>query len=137
MNSLKNWILYLLLSFSFSLTAQKATIFGNIKDITSNELLIGAKVLVKGQPGIGGLADENGKYVIENVNPGSIILEVRFETYKTKVLDAFDLASGETKEVNIDLEKLVVDRKGVTITKKVNKESTTELIRMQKNSAKL
>ena len=28
----------------------------------------------------------NGKYVIENVNPGSIILEVRFETYKTKVV---------------------------------------------------
>ena len=135
MNSLKNWILYLLLSFSFSLTAQKATIFGNIKDITSNDLLIGAKVLVKGQPGIGGLADENGKYVIENVNPGSIILEVRFETYKTKVLDAFDLTSGESKEVNINLEKLVIDRKGITVTKKVNKESTTELIRMQKNSA--
>jgi len=135
MNSLKNWFLYLLLSFSFSLTAQKATIFGNIKDITSNELLIGAKVLVKGQPGIGGIADENGKYVIENVNAGSIILEIRFETYKTKVLTAFDLTSGEKKEVNIDLEKLVIDRKGITVTKKVNKESTTELIRMQKNSA--
>jgi TonB-dependent receptor len=135
MNLPKNLFLVSFILISFFDFAQNAKITGTVKDIASTELLIGAKVIVKGQPGVGGVADDNGKYSIENVKPGNIVLEIRFETYKTKVLPAFDLATGETKEVNIDLEKLVVDRKGVTITKKVNKESTTELIRMQKNSA--
>ncbi|MFY7944544.1 MAG: carboxypeptidase regulatory-like domain-containing protein, partial [Crocinitomicaceae bacterium] len=135
MNLPKNLFLVSFILISFFDFAQNAKITGTVKDIASTELLIGAKVIVKGQPGVGGVADDNGKYSIENVKPGNIVLEIRFETYKTKVLPAFDLAAGETKEVNIELEKLVVDRKGVTITKKVNKESTTELIRMQKNSA--
>jgi TonB-dependent receptor len=135
MNLLKNLFLVSFILITFFDFAQNAKITGTVKDIASTELLIGAKVIVKGQPGVGGVADDNGKYSIENVKPGNIVLEIRFETYKTKVLPAFDLATGETKEINIDLEKLVVDRKGVTITKKVNKESTTELIRMQKNSA--
>jgi TonB-dependent receptor len=135
MNLLKTWFLYSLVCFSFSLTAQDSKIFGIVKDISSNERLIGAKVIVKGQAGKGGVSDDEGKYTISNVNPGAIILEIRYETYKTKVIEAFDLKSGESKELNIDLEKLVVQQKTITITKKINKESTTELIRMQKNSA--
>ncbi|MFY7668538.1 MAG: TonB-dependent receptor domain-containing protein [Crocinitomicaceae bacterium] len=135
MVSSKSWILSFLVFFSFSLFAQEAKIYGIIKDNASNELLIGAKVIVKGQPGVGAVSDENGKYIISNVKPGNIILEIRFETYKTRLLDEFTLKNDELKEVNIELEKLVIDRKGITVTKKVNKESTTELIRMQKNSA--
>jgi TonB-dependent receptor len=135
MISSKSWILSFLVFFSFSLFAQEAKIYGIIKDNASNELLIGAKVIVKGQPGVGAVSDENGKYIISNVKPGNIILEIRFETYKTRLLDEFTLKNDELKEVNIELEKLVIDRKGITVTKKVNKESTTELIRMQKNSA--
>jgi TonB-dependent receptor len=135
MISSKSWILSFLVFFSFSLFAQEAKIYGIIKDNASSELLIGSKVIVKGQPGVGAVSDENGKYIISNVKPGNIILEIRFETYKTRLLDEFTLKNDELKEVNIELEKLVIDRKGITVTKKVNKESTTELIRMQKNSA--
>jgi TonB-dependent receptor len=135
MNSLKTWFVCLLFSFTFCLNAQDTKIFGIVKDNVSSERLIGAKIIVKGQPGIGGLSDENGKYTISNIKPGNIILEIRYESYKTKIVDAFALKAGESKELNIELEKLVIDRKGVTVTKKINKESTTELIRMQKNSA--
>lgn len=123
------------MNITLNFNAQNAKIFGKIEDYNTKELLIGAKVIVKGQPGVGGVSDENGKYTIQNVKPGNIILEIRFETYKTKILSAFVLALEETKEINIELEKIVIDRKGITVTKKVNKESTTELIRMQKNSA--
>ncbi|MBM3185442.1 MAG: carboxypeptidase-like regulatory domain-containing protein, partial [Bacteroidetes bacterium] len=131
----KSWILSFSIFFTYSLIAQESKISGIIKDNSSNELLIGAKVIVKGQPGIGAVSDENGKYLISNVKSGEIILEIRLETYKTRLLDAFVLKNNESKEVNIELEKFVIDRKGVTVTKKVNKESTTELIRMQRNSA--
>jgi iron complex outermembrane receptor protein len=87
MISSKSWILSFLVFFSFSLFAQEAKIYGIIKDNASNELLIGAKVIVKGQPGVGAVSDENGKYIISNVKPGNIILEIRFETYKTRLLD--------------------------------------------------
>lgn len=135
MISLKPWVLFFSLSFSFSFIAQKAKIYGVIKDNSSNELLIGAKVIVKGQAGIGAVSDDNGKYEILNVNPGNIVLEIRYESYKTRMLDAFLINPNESKQLNIELEKLVIDRKGVTVTKKINKESTTEIIRMQKNSA--
>jgi outer membrane receptor protein involved in Fe transport len=135
MISLKSLTLYFFLLVSFSFIAQDAKIFGVVKDNSSNELLIGAKVIVKGQPGIGGVSDENGKYEILNVRPGSIVLEIRYESYKTRLLDAFIINQGESKQLNIELEKLIINRKGVTVTKKINKESTTEIIRMQKNSA--
>ena len=135
MISPKSWIVYFSLCFTFSLFAQEAKIYGIIKDNSSNELLIGAKVIVKGQAGVGAVSDANGKYEILNVKPGNIVLEVRYETYKTRLLESFVINSGDSKQLNIELEKLVIDRKGVTVTKKVNKESTTEIIRMQKNSA--
>jgi hypothetical protein len=135
MISLKSWIVSFSLCLTYSLFAQDAKIYGIIKDNSSNELLIGAKVIVKGQAGVGAVSDANGKYEILNVKPGNIVLEVRYETYKTRLLDSFVINSGESKQLNIELEKLVIDRKGVTVTKKVNKESTTEIIRMQKNSA--
>lgn len=115
--------------------SQTASIKGIIKDGKSNELLFGAKVIVKGQAGVGALSNEDGSYTISNVKPGSISLEVRFETYKTQTIPTFELKPGENKVLDINLEKLVVEQKNITITKKVNKESTTELIRMQKNSA--
>jgi TonB-dependent receptor len=135
MISLKSWIVSFSLCLTYSLFAQDAKIYGIIKDNSSNELLIGAKVIVKGQAGVGAVSDANGKYEILNVKHGNIVLEVRYETYKTRLLDSFVINSGESKQLNIELEKLVIDRKGVTVTKKVNKESTTEIIRMQKNSA--
>lgn len=135
MISLKSLTLYFFLLVSFSFIAQDAKIFGVVKDNSSNELLIGAKVIVKGQAGVGAVSDANGKYEILNVKPGNIVLEVRYETYKTRLLESFVINSGESKQLNIELEKLVIDRKGVTVTKKINKESTTEIIRMQKNSA--
>jgi TonB-dependent receptor len=135
MNSLKTYFLFIALCFSFSIFAQEAKIYGLIKDNSTNELIIGAKVIVKGQAGVGAVSDFDGKYSISNVKPGSVVLEIRYETYKTKTLEAFVLKVGESKELNIEIEKLVVEQKNVTITKKVNKESTTELIRLQKNSA--
>lgn len=132
LNSLVSLIFIFISLFTFG---QTTTIKGVVKDAKTNELLFGAKVIVKGQAGVGALSDIDGNYSIQNVKPGSISLEVRFETYKTQVIPLFELKAGENKVLNVDLEKLVVEQKNITITKKVNKESTTELIRMQKNSA--
>jgi hypothetical protein len=81
-----------------------------VKDAKTNELLFGAKVIVKGQAGVGALSDIDGNYLIQNVKPGSISLEVRFETYKTQVIPLFELKAGENKVLNVDLEKLVVGK---------------------------
>ncbi len=126
-------LIFLLITLSFY--SQSGRITGVVKDKSSNELIFGAKIVVKGQTGIGAVTDPDGKFIIENVKSGSIILEIKYESYKTLTLEAFELKASENKEISIEIEKLIKDFKNVTVTKKVNKESTTELIRMQKNSA--
>ena len=112
-------LIFLLITLSFY--SQSGRITGVVKDKSSKELIFGAKIVVKGQTGIGAVTDLDGKFTIENVKSGSIILEIKYESYKTLTLEAFELKAVESKEILIEIEKLIKDFKNVTVTKKVNK----------------
>ena len=120
-----------LISYSFS---QNASLSGKITDSKTNEALFGAKVILQGL-GKGAVADGDGNYSLKGLSAGTYILEVRNETYNNLILTEIKLKENENLVLNIPLDKVVLEFGPVTVKAKVNRESTTEILRLQRNSA--
>jgi len=118
----------------FALNAQNASISGKIQDSKTNEALFGVKVILTGT-GKGSISDGDGNFSIKGLSPGKYILEIRYETYNNLILQDINIKADENLKINIPLDKAVMELGQVTVTAKVNKESTTELLRLQRNSA--
>lgn len=102
-------VLALFVFFNVVAMAQTYTIKGTIKDITTNEPLIGASVMAK--PGVGGVTDIEGNYSFK-IEPGAYTLKVNYVGYsaqeiKVKVVDKDVVA-------NFSLESQVLDEVEVT-----------------------
>jgi len=112
---------------------QNASISGVITDALSGEKLFSVKVVIQGL-GKGATTDLDGKYAIKGLSSGAYKVEVRYNEYNNLLLDV-KLKDNENFIMDLKLDK--ASQLGpVTLKGKViNKESTTELIRMQKNSA--
>ena len=126
--------LFTTLSVQSKPSQELSTISGKITDAKTNEALYGAKVMVLGMSK-GCVVDAEGNYTISDLPAGKYTLEIRNQTYNTMVLSDIIVKAKETRILDIKMEKVVVEYGPVTVYAKVNKESTTELIRMQKNSA--
>lgn len=92
-------LLLFLQMLSFPILAEtKKTYHGYIRDGGTGEVLIGAVVFVKDQPGIGVATNEYGFYSL-TLGEGRHALAASFVGYKSLKLDVFD--SSETQ--NLDL----------------------------------
>ncbi len=111
-----------------------SSISGKITDAKTNEALFGAKVMVQGMSK-GCVVDADGNYVITDLPAGKYTLEIRNQTYNTMVLSDIIVKAKEARVLDIKMEKVILEIGPVTVYAKINKESTTELVRMQKNSA--
>ena len=129
---------YIIVVISFlsitSLFSQTASITGKIINSKSKEIVDGAKVIVIGS-GKGAISDIEGNFSIKGLAAGKYSLEIRSVAYNTLILQDVKLKEGEEFKITIPLDEIVLDLGPITVTAKVNKESTTELIRMQRNSA--
>ena len=121
----------ILISYTFS---QNASLSGKITDSKTNEALFGAKVILQGL-GKGAVADGDGNYSLKALSAGTYILEVRNETYNNLILTEIKLKENENLVLNIPLDKVILEFGPVTVKAKVNRESTTEILRLQRNSA--
>jgi len=121
----------ILISNTFS---QNASLSGKITDSKTNEALFGAKVILQGL-GKGAVADGDGNYSLKGLSAGTYILEARNETYNNLILTEIKLKENENLVLNIPLDKVVLEFGPVTVKAKVNRESTTEILRLQRNSA--
>jgi TonB-dependent receptor len=113
----------------FQLSAQ--TIKGSISDSQTGESLFGVTVYVTNQQK-GTFTDVDGNFVLANLSTGQSKIEVRYIGYQSKVLE-FDIKKDTT--LNIKLDTKAQELEGVTVVFTVDKGSTTELIRMQSQSA--
>ena len=120
-----------LIFYTFS---QNASLSGKITDSKTNEALFGAKVILQGL-GKGAVTDGDGNYSLKGLSAGTYILEVRNETYNNLILTEIKLKEIENLVLNIPLDKVVLEFGPVTVKAKVNRESTTEILRLQRNSA--
>ncbi len=134
MSLLKSLSIFFFITISSLSLAQTASITGKIQNSKSKETVDGAKIIVIGT-GKGTLSDPEGNFTIKGLAAGKYSLEIRSVSYNTLILQDVKLKEGEEFKITIPLDEIVLDLGPITVTAKVNKESTTELIRMQRNSA--
>jgi len=134
MFSFKNFLVLITTLIVNSIFAQTASISGKVIDSKTNEALFGVKVIATGT-GKGAVTDGDGFYTIKGLTTGTYTLEVRYETYNNLILQDIKVKEGENLTLNVPLDKVVMELGQVTVTAKVNKESTSELLRLQRNSA--
>ena len=134
MFSMKHLFLSIIVFLGFTSIAQTASLSGKIQDSKTNESLFGVKVILTGT-GKGAISDGDGNFSIKGLATGKYTLEVRYETYNNLILQNINVKEGENLVINIPLDKVVMELGQVTVTAKVNKDSNTELLRLQRNSA--
>ena len=106
-------ILLLAVSGSF---AQKAAIFGQVKDASTGEMMFGVNVIIQGTS-IGIVTDFDGKFEIKEINPGQFNIEVSFLGYEKKLFTGIKLSPGSREELNVELGEsaLTIDQEVVII----------------------
>ena len=110
-----------LLTSCLSMMAQGSlTVTGKVIDGTNNEPLIGVNVSIKNEPGLGTITDINGKYIIKNVKPYSILVftYVGFATEEIQVKDKSKIDLVMKEDVNNIIDEVVIT--GTGLKKKVN-----------------
>jgi len=124
-------LLLSLIVFLTSLSLSAQTIKGSISDSQTGESLIGVTVYVTNQQK-GAVTDIDGNFLLANLSTGQSKIEVRYIGYQSKIIE-FDIEKDTT--LNIKLETKTQELEGVVVTFTVDKGSTTELVRMQTQSA--
>ncbi len=89
-------------------------ISGVVKDSTTGTPLFGTNVWLKGLS-LGAASDMNGKYVIQNVPPGTYDLVARYIGYESKTISV-KVPPGKTVELNLLLTPVALRGKTVTVT---------------------
>ena len=125
----KLFLLLALISTSIYSYSQKVS--GTVSDSSSNESLIGAMVLVKGESR-GATVQPDGTFLIDNLTKDNYDLEVRYIGYKTQTISIKPI---EDTLLKIQLVPSVQEITTVTVTARTSKETTTELVKQQSNSA--
>jgi TonB-dependent receptor len=114
--------------------AQVGSIAGKVVDAKTGEELIGVSVAVEGTS-FGAATDFEGKFIINNLKPGSYNLMVSYIAYKKKQVVSVEVKAKEVTTVNITLEGQTKDLAEVNIKTQVRKESSVGLLIQQKNAA--
>ncbi len=109
-------LLISLLIISFEGFSQSTgLIFGTVKDKNTQEVLIGVTLQLEGTQ-LGAVTDPDGRFKIENISPGSYNIRVNFLGYVSQTLFNIVVTSGNSNELNIQLETSSQNLKEVQIT---------------------
>lgn len=105
-NMTRKTLLTLSLSVLSALTtlAQTGTIQGVIKDVKTKEAIIGGTVRVDGTQ-LGASTDVEGNFTIANVPSGTHKIIVSYISYKTKDIPAVRVESGNTTQLETEIEE--------------------------------
>lgn len=95
--------------------AQSGVIRGKVFNKINNEAVPFANIAVQGTA-IGAVADENGNYVIANLNPGLYNLEASFVGFKKLIIYEVQVTNARPAMVDFELEEEVRNLEEVVIT---------------------
>lgn len=122
------------LFFSTVLAAQTTgKISGKIVDKKTGEELIGVTILVEGTSS-GAVTDFDGKYLIQNLKPGTYNLAISYVSYTKKIVKDVVVKAGEATSINVSLEENTQELREVVITTEVKRETANGLLIQQKNA---
>ncbi|MFW5767362.1 MAG: TonB-dependent receptor domain-containing protein, partial [Bacteroidota bacterium] len=114
--------------------AQKATVVGTVSDAKTGETIIGANVFVPDSE-IGTMSDFDGNYKLE-FPAGEVKLRFSFISYEAHEI-LLELAPGETKQIDVELQEAVTTLQQVEIQAKANRENENLLLMEQKKAVKI
>ncbi len=126
-------VLSLLVLITAATAQNTGKIAGKITDKKSGEELIGVSVQVEGTS-FGAVTDFEGKYIIQNLTPGTYNLVISYVSYNKKTVKGVVVTSKETTIYNIDLEESTQQLNEVVISAQVRKESVNSVLIQQKNA---
>lgn len=95
--------------------AQRASLSGNIIDAISNQPLPFVNVLVSGTS-TGTVTDENGHFVLNNLQPGFIRLEASFVGYRKTISEEVEVSGAVTHFIEIKLERQNSEIEEITVS---------------------
>jgi hypothetical protein len=128
-------LLALFLSTSSYLFSQQGSLQGKIFDKTTNESLAFASVIIEsGGKNYGGTtSDENGKYKIAAIPPGTYDVKASYMGYHPYVMKGVSIQADAIRFLNIDMTSLNIQLKEIEITWKpplIDKGNTSSQVTM-------
>lgn len=134
---LKLTFIFTSLVFSSAIVAQSTgSISGKVTDKSTNEVLIGANVMVLGTT-TGASTDIDGNYVIKGLDAGSYTIKVSYISYQNLVIENVKVNSGKTTTLNLSLQSSSTELDEVVITAEALKNTEANILKIQKNSANI
>jgi outer membrane receptor protein involved in Fe transport len=104
-----------LILLSSSLLAQSSgRIEGVVRDRATKEPLLGANVIIVGTT-IGTTTDENGKYVLGGLDPGTYSLRFQLVGYAGYTVQNLIIAAGKTLTYNVNMEVAAVELREIVV----------------------
>ncbi|HMP99281.1 MAG TPA: carboxypeptidase-like regulatory domain-containing protein [Cyclobacteriaceae bacterium] len=117
----KTFYLFLSLTISFYSFAQLGSIDGVVTDASTKEPIIGANVYIEGTT-VGTSTDLDGKFLINNVKPGTYNIVVSFITYRTHIEELVAVEAGKRITLNVEIVEDIAELMEVVVrgTREIN-----------------
>lgn len=119
--------------YSSALANEYGTIYGEIRDAETNEVLPGASVIIKGSL-TGITSDVDGRYTLRRVPSGSVTLEIIYMGYAKKEIQ-LTLEPDQRLEVNVLLDAVFIQ--GAEIIIQAQQRGQSRALTQQRQSANI
>lgn len=124
--------------FAVTLTEVRAQglegrISGTIVDAGTGDPLIGATVIVEG-PGLGAMADIDGRYLIRGVPAGEHAIVVSMIGYARKKVTEISVIPGEVSMIDVAVEEQILEAEVVIVTAKALENTEAALLKQRQNA---
>jgi len=129
-------LLLLALVLLFTQSVYSQGIKGKVLESTTSEPLIGATVKIIGAS-LGAVADVDGKYIIEDLKPGTYDLKFSYIGYDDKIIKGVTVKSNEITELNVVLAVDGLTTEVITIEATTTLANEQALLTEKKNSDKI
>lgn len=128
----KIFLLFLIVNFSL-LAQSKGSIIGFVVDQQNGEPIIGANILIENS-NIGAATDIEGKFRIENLNPGKYNIVISYISYSKKTIKDVEVVEGKSTELKVALTSEAISFDEVVVVDKLDRSYENALINQRKKS---
>lgn len=130
-----SFLIFLLftLGFSQSFAQSKGNITGLVLDKDTGEPIIGANILIENTK-IGAATDLEGKFRIENVNPGKYNVVISYISYSKITIKDVIVDAGKDTELKVALTPQAISVDEVVVVDKIDRSFENALLNQRKRS---